>query len=49
MTEQPRRAHRHSWQATLYDGRWVEFCAALCGVPHRKARIKNGIPVALPR
>lgn len=43
-------AHRHTWRATLYDGRWVEYCEAGCGVPHRKARLrKNGTPVALPK
>jgi hypothetical protein len=47
MTE---REHRHTWRATLYDGRWVEYCEASCGVPYRKARINRwGNPVALPR
>jgi hypothetical protein len=42
--------HRHVWHATLYDGRWVEYCALSCGVPHRKARLRpNGVPVALAR
>jgi hypothetical protein len=42
--------HRHVWQATLYDGQWVEYCASLCGVKWRKARLRpSGAPVALAR
>jgi hypothetical protein len=42
--------HRHTLRATLYDGRWVEYCEAMCGVPYRKARMRpNGVPVALAR
>jgi hypothetical protein len=42
--------HRHVWQATLYDGAWVEYCASECGVPFRKARLRpSGTPVALAR
>jgi hypothetical protein len=42
--------HRHVWQATLYDGQWVEYCASLCGVAARKARLRpTGAPVAPAR
>jgi len=42
--------HLHVWRATLFDGRWLEYCESMCGVPHRPARMRpNGVPVALPR
>lgn len=50
MTAQASK-HRHTWHATLYDGRWVEYTACE-GHPTltRKARMRpNGVPVALPR
>ena len=41
--------HRHCWAATLYDGRWVEYCQHGCGAV-RPARINRyGVPVAMPR
>lgn len=40
--------HRHVWRATLYDGRWVEYCE-LCPAT-RTARLNRwGTPVAMPR
>jgi hypothetical protein len=39
-------AHRHTWRAVLFDGRWIEVC--ICGIPARPARMSRlGVPIAL--
>lgn len=45
MTEQ---RHRHVWRATIFDGRWIEYCERCPAI--RPARINRwGVPVAMPR